>query len=1714
MAWASTDYIWTFDTYASQVSADANGVPFTKDATAQTEVSTANEVTLKYFQGGATESYIYGAYASTEVFGTATATSYIYMGGAGGAGSRSFLIDYPFTGSAILTVAYKSNGGNYLSVFDNAAKSKELASVALTKSSSYAEYSVEIPDLNNTKLLFTTSSKSEILAVKLTVNEAYSYTVVPKAGGTALGENLASGVFAEGSNPIQVWYPFGYRSGNTLHYKNMNGSNPRYAVTFTPNANNFEQVVNYDQSVNNVFYYSEVEKVSGAISATNSAYAAGGQMGRFIDGQYHALKTLTPGKYKIYGRAHCGNGSGTYTYSFKAGDAEVLSGTLTNNGLNQNIESSEFIVTENTELSLQHVGGSGTGIDYVYVQYIEGLNIVTQPVASATGYFSGVAAEPLSVTAASYGKTLTYQWYKNTTNSATGGSAFSSSASCVPETTSAGTTYYYCVVSDGTNNVTTDVVKVVVAATARLIKSSVAEGEGSVKLMYASDEREFPSGSYIEDGTSIKVLAIPADGYKFTQWSIGSTSSNNPFTYTVADRKTYAAKFAVLAQPTITTQPANVECEQDGNATMSVVADKAEDNATYHSTLSYQWYWSYNTDGSAATPIEGASAQTATCTLPTDGTGTIYVYCIVTETQDPANPSAKGSSSSMSNIATLTITGGKAKTNIYAYLTATEEQANESNCTLEFYNKNNQKQTLPQGEECKDSQNNTYYQKTFGDAASYFKVIPTGCTFEVGDEITVYIYANSNSGCGYKLSSSSSTSISYPSSFTKGSVYPISHTLVAADIESDGSLKIFRSSSNDYFAGFSATLKRDPAAPTIKTQPAGGEICIDDKHEMTIEASGAPAPTYQWYSNTTNSNEGGTAIEGATEDTYTWQTTEEVAAGNYYFYCLVSNSAGSVKSNVATVNVSKKAAVISVKDSEDKSVSATTVYVADMGTLNVSSTSSAAISVTNSNGAVATVSFVDGVLYIVANKAGSTTVTLSQGENTTSLAADNKTIDVTVKKHTLNLALKSGSDTSYEHNNTTGNTTGSYASLALSATDESGNAVSVEGLDVIYVSDDASIVAVSKNANNQPTLAPSTGQGTAHIIAAVEENDFYEHAKAVFSYKISSGFRKQIEETVSSGNKPLYNTTQEIKSGENLLLTVRMGGYKYSSTTSTTKYNDTWGNVQKYTGPGGSKIKYVDDVELSSQADNNARSENVTESADKYNYDGRAEWYTSSEKNADGVPYSEFERIKPFSLPCRGAYMKFEPEQNGVLSVYVLQNGNLNFKNEQENRLWYDGEMSGSSPQTPLAGAPRIYYWFDQDGYRIDPVSVTVKQPLTIGRLGDETEPSTGTEKHNIWQSKRDLETTLGNWIAADADLEVLLTSWGDQDEIDANLAKANPTPQRIIEYKGGYTLLQKAYVKYVIKVVAGRSYYFFSNSSKLGYAGANFEPSTETNQAVELVKPGGGTLTASVSSTLVELAQSDDAIVKMRPRPESETIDGYETVTLARTFKVNTWNTICLPFHVTEKQVEKVFGTGTKLMIYNGLEGTKAHFLQHVDQNILAGQPYFIYPTGTGATVTDEKVGDENGKITFHNVCVDPTLAVKSYGNNKFETEPEANYEFIGTLAQESVVKGSYYVNATTGVLTRYAGDSPTTLNTYRAYLKPTAGNQNLAKISSISFTSFEEDSDIITGLEEYLVNEMGVEIAPVKGVFNLVGQKVADSTKGLPAGIYIVNGKTITIK
>jgi hypothetical protein len=83
------------------------------------------------------------------------------------------------------------------------------------------------------------------------------------------------------------------------------------------------------------------------------------------------------------------------------------------------------------------------------------------------------------------------------------------------------------------------------------------------------------------------------------------------------------------------------------------------------------------------------------------------------------------------------------------------------------------------------------------------------------------------------------------------------------------------------------------AEPTVNANNPSQTICVDGTptdFEITL-TGGLGTPTYQWYSNTTNNNTGGTLITGATASTYNPGVLTAVSS-NYYYVEVTQDGVG------------------------------------------------------------------------------------------------------------------------------------------------------------------------------------------------------------------------------------------------------------------------------------------------------------------------------------------------------------------------------------------------------------------------------------------------------------------------------------------------------------------------------------------------------------------------------------------------------------------------------------------------------------------------------------------------------------------------------------------------------------------------------------------------------------------------------------------------------
>lgn len=167
---------------------------------------------------------------------------------------------------------------------------------------------------------------------------------------------------------------------------------------------------------------------------------------------------------------------------------------------------------------------------------------------------------------------------------------------------------------------------------------------------------------------------------------------------------------------------------------------------------------------------------------------------------------------------------------------------------------------------------------------------------------------------------------------------------------------------------------------TIITQPTDKSVVEGKTATFTVNATGSEPLSYQWQQNMNGS--GWTDITGETNDTYiTGKTTMDMNGTQYR--CVVSNSAGSVISDVATLTVNAAANVPVTSVTLDK-----TSLTLDVGgtetltaTVEPANATNKAVTWSSDNISVATVD-ANGLVTAVAEGTATITVTTEDGSKT------------------------------------------------------------------------------------------------------------------------------------------------------------------------------------------------------------------------------------------------------------------------------------------------------------------------------------------------------------------------------------------------------------------------------------------------------------------------------------------------------------------------------------------------------------------------------------------------------------------------------------------------------------------------------------------------------------------------------------------------------------
>lgn len=207
----------------------------------------------------------------------------------------------------------------------------------------------------------------------------------------------------------------------------------------------------------------------------------------------------------------------------------------------------------------------------------------------------------------------------------------------------------------------------------------------------------------------------------------------------------------------------------------------------------------------------------------------------------------------------------------------------------------------------------------------------------------------------------------------------------------------------------------------------------------------------------------------------------------------------------------------------------------------------------------------------------------------------------------------------------------------------------------------------------------------------------------------------------------------------------------------------------------------------------------------------------------------------------------------------------------------------------------------------------------------------------------------------------------------------------------------------------------------------------------------------------------------------------GSAEVHLKRTFSANSWNSLCVPFAISDDEVKTQFGNDAKVAEFTGATATTLEFSSCT--GIEAGKPYLVY-IPEGATQTE---------FTFKGVshfAGTPTDVVQHGSANEKTT-------FHGYFHKSTAPKGSYVLRKNLV----YHLVSDMAIKGFRAVL---IDGTNATRV----FTQWSLDGTT-TG-----IGNIDANVIQRFNVYNTNGQMVrhaATSLDDLPHGVYIVNGKKV---
>ena len=215
----------------------------------------------------------------------------------------------------------------------------------------------------------------------------------------------------------------------------------------------------------------------------------------------------------------------------------------------------------------------------------------------------------------------------------------------------------------------------------------------------------------------------------------------------------------------------------------------------------------------------------------------------------------------------------------------------------------------------------------------------------------------------------------------------------------------------------------------------------------------------------------------------------------------------------------------------------------------------------------------------------------------------------------------------------------------------------------------------------------------------------------------------------------------------------------------------------------------------------------------------------------------------------------------------------------------------------------------------------------------------------------------------------------------------------------------------------------------------------------------------------------------------EANNIEAWEIsdITLNRTLVANKWNTLCVPFAISEEEIKANFGEGTLVEKLDAVNGNTVNFADAT--SIEPGVPYLIKPTVAGTTYTfngkevsaDAPKTEGNADVTFQGIYSPTDIT-----NN-------------GTVKAAGVTEDGKVLFVNAGSKTK----------AFRCFFTISDNASITPAMLKVSIKGVE------TAINSIVMDNSN---ATDNAIYNLQGQRVNGNS--LTKGIYIKNGKKFAVK